>query len=145
MICETCGGNRTEESCKLCEMFSSCAPPSISTEATMFAGMANRQHNKFNTKLGNIQGEALASELRAKGGSTTGKVYIGGLAEYPGDPRAWVSGKDDVKRVCRERNLNIVDGSMTHKADGRVDELNIPKLGRKKKSLKARVREAMKG
>lgn len=100
----------------------------------MFAGMAERQHGQFNTKLGQIQGNELASELRAQGGSTTGKVYLSSLAEYPGDPRAWVSGKDDVKRVCKERNLDIVEGSMLHKSDGRKDEKPIRKLKKRKKS-----------
>lgn len=37
------------------------------------------------------------------GGNTNGKRYISGLARFPGDPEAWVSGRDDIKRVIESR------------------------------------------
>lgn len=37
------------------------------------------------------------------GVNVTGKVYKSSLAAYPGDPRAWVSSRDDVRRICEER------------------------------------------
>lgn len=36
--------------------------------------------------------------------STSGKYYVGGLGKYT-DPCAWVSTVDDVKEVCRKKNL----------------------------------------
>lgn len=48
-------------------------------------------------------GDFYAREARAAGVDVTGKVYMAGLAERPGDPRAWVSGRGDVQRLCEER------------------------------------------
>lgn len=49
--------------------------------------------------------------LRAKaersGISTVGKWYCRGLAEFPGDPRAWISSASDVRRIAEERKFNV--------------------------------------
>lgn len=55
-----------------------------------------------------FKGEELAGEYYrrralAAGVNPTGKVYMSGLAAFPGDPQAWVSGRGDVQRVCEER------------------------------------------
>lgn len=122
MKCDQCGGNiHSERGCLLCPMFEACAPPLIHTEATMFVGMAAKQANQFNTPLQKSVGEALAKDLRGMGGSTTGKVYLSGLASYPGDPEAWVSGKSDIERVAKERNLTV-EGDVNRKADSRKDD-----------------------
>jgi hypothetical protein len=42
-------------------------------------------------------------EAEALGVSTSGKKYLSTLAIRPGDPRAWVSGLDDVRAVLAER------------------------------------------
>jgi hypothetical protein len=42
-----------------------------------------------------------------QGVSTTGKVYQGQLARFPGDPRAWVSGIGDVKRICESEGWGV--------------------------------------
>lgn len=51
---------------------------------------------------------------RKAGINTTGKYYVGGLGRY-NDPAAWVSTVDDVKDVCKARNLNST-GLVEHKA-----------------------------
>jgi hypothetical protein len=51
----------------------------------------------------------------AMGVDTSGKRYIAGLASYPGDPEAWVSGTDDVLRVCRNRGWNCT-GAVEYEA-----------------------------
>ena len=43
----------------------------------------------------------------AAGVSTTGKQYMHGLAEFPGDPGAWVDGTSDVLRVAKERGFRV--------------------------------------
>ena len=54
-------------------------------------------------------------ELAKKAGiNTHGKYYVGGLGK-PTDPAAWVSSVDDVKAVCRRKNLNA-DGLVSHTA-----------------------------
>lgn len=40
------------------------------------------------------------------GVDTNGKRYLSGLARFPNDPEAWVSGRGDVLRICRERGWN---------------------------------------
>lgn len=49
------------------------------------------------------------------GFSTNGKWYCSGLASYPGDPDGWVGGRDDVLRVCKKKNLTILDGYVQYK------------------------------
>jgi hypothetical protein len=39
--------------------------------------------------------------------STHGKYYSSQLAAFPGDPLAWVSDLDDVRRAARINNLNV--------------------------------------
>jgi hypothetical protein len=43
---------------------------------------------------------------KAAGVDTNGKRYIAGLANFPGDPEAWVSGLSDVRRICADRGWN---------------------------------------
>lgn len=40
------------------------------------------------------------------GVDTNGRRYISGLARFPNDPEAWVSGRADVLRVCSDRGWN---------------------------------------
>jgi hypothetical protein len=43
---------------------------------------------------------------QAQGVDTNGRRYISGLARFPNDPEAWVSGTSDVARLCRDRGWN---------------------------------------
>lgn len=43
---------------------------------------------------------------QASGVDTNGKKYLAGLARFPGDPEAWVSGTSDVLRICSNRGWN---------------------------------------
>ena len=69
------------------------------------------------------QGTWLRARAEAAGVSTTGKYYLSGLANYPGDPTAWVSDRGDVLRVAREKNLRILDGYVTHEP---VERASVP-------------------
>jgi hypothetical protein len=64
--------------------------------------------------------------------NVSGKYYAGGLADGrgPADPRAWVSGADDIKRVAMERNLTV---------SGAVDHKGIPVERAKSKPLSDRL------
>lgn len=68
---------------------------------------------KMNGMFGKNRDKAVEAAERA-GVSTSGKYYVGGLGTYT-DPAAWVSTVDDVKDVCRKRNLNS-SGLVEHKA-----------------------------
>ncbi len=48
-------------------------------------------------------GDHYQDVARDAGVDITGKVYLTGLAEFPGDPRAWVSDRDEALRVAEER------------------------------------------
>jgi len=122
MKCEVCHGERTEDRCLLCEMFAVGQPPGGMTDSVFFSGMSTNGSQFGGGKLAEQMGDKLAKDLIARGGSPKGKVYIGGLAQYPGDPEAWVSDRSDIRRVCEERNYDASDelnGKVLHKADTR--------------------------
>lgn len=83
--------------------------PGFSTDDTFMKGWKTGEQFADSPALGNYY-RGVAESL---GVSTQGKAYISGLAEYPGDPRAWVGGKSDVLSVARERNLNV-EGMVNH-------------------------------
>lgn len=58
-----------------------------------------------------VTGDRYRKICEEKGGSTTGRKYLSQLAEFPGDPLAWVSDATDVRRVCELRNLEC-DGAV---------------------------------
>lgn len=76
------------------DMLDSGRGPVLVTDNTFWQGQWER-----NARLGAVHAE----EARRAGVSTAGKVYISGLAEFPGDPRAWVDGRGDLKRICEEK------------------------------------------
>jgi hypothetical protein len=108
---------------RLVDMLSSGRPPSANTDREFLEGHCNG--NQFEKKP--EIGDRLAADARAVGVNVKGKIYIGGLAAYPGDPRAWVSDRSDVERVCQEMNYGC-DGSVKRKADqGRGEPDRMPK------------------
>jgi hypothetical protein len=52
-------------------------------------------------------GHEYVSRARAAGIDPAGKVYLRGLARFPGDPGAWVSGRLDVERIASERGWGV--------------------------------------
>jgi hypothetical protein len=73
--------------------------PTLVTDATFLESRCNG--NQFDGQ--EEMGDLYKAEATAAGVDTTGKVYLSSLADYPGDPRAWVSGRGDVQKVCEER------------------------------------------
>ena len=82
-------------------------------------------------KLGGQQFEGLPAHMGREyvnvaeraGVNTAGKYYVGTIAEFPMDPRAWVSGLGDVKRVAEERGIGVtgaVNVAAPKYADGYV-------------------------
>lgn len=84
---------------KLSLMFALQKPPMSNTDREFLEGHCNGNQFEGCPELG----ELYRREAAAVGVDVTGKVYLSGLAEYPGDPRAWVSGRADVEAVCQER------------------------------------------
>src|SRR5258708_4634056 len=84
----------------LAEMFALQRPPSIAgTDSIFMEGRCNGSQFDGQEAIGDLY----KAEATAAGVDTTGKVYLSSLADHPGDPRAWVSGRGDVQRVCEER------------------------------------------
>jgi hypothetical protein len=74
-------------------------PGVIGSDRAFLEGHCNGNQFEKNQLLGH----AYAEDAKAAGVNTKGKVYLSSLAAFPGDPKAWVSGRDDAKRVIEER------------------------------------------
>lgn len=83
---------------RLAEMFASGQPPRAETDDTYRANAGNCNGAQFEHLP--AAGDYYKKIARRAGVSTTGKTYLSALAKFPGDPRAWVSGKGDIKRVA---------------------------------------------
>ena len=98
----------TGQSHRMAELLATRKFPGVKTDSTFLSGHCNG--NQF--EAAPALGDHYKSLAEAEGFDTTGKVYLRGLASYPGDPRAWVSGRGDVERVCRERGWSC-DGAVS--------------------------------
>ena len=85
--------------------------PSSVTDRELFLGHCNGSQFSADTHSGDVY----KRKAERAGVSTTGKVYLSSLALEPGDPKAWVNGRGDIKRLCEERNFNC-EGIVKHKA-----------------------------
>lgn len=86
------------QSHKLAEMLATRSFPAVrGTDSDFMKGshIQDTQLDEYRHRMANAQGV-----------DTTGKRYLAGLAAFPGDPEAWVSGTSDVKRVCEKRGWN---------------------------------------
>ncbi len=78
--------------------------PLLKTNATFLRG-AKYGAEQFASDGDHSRNQYLDPAKRA-GVSVNGKIYQHGLARYPGDPEAWCSDLDDVKRKIRQRGLH---------------------------------------
>jgi hypothetical protein len=74
-------------------------PPAANTDREFLQGHCNGNQFEKNPALGDFYAE----DARASGVDTKGKVYLSGLAAYPGDPRAWINNRGDVQKLIEER------------------------------------------
>ena len=83
--------------------------------------MEGRNNQEWLDGLPKRQANYIVKEAKEAGIDIAGKYYMSGLADKRGwcDPKAWVSGRDDVVRVAKERNLEV-KGAVNHTP---VDEL----------------------
>lgn len=79
------------------------------TRGTDRAFMEGRNNNEWMANMPPAQAARMVREARAMGINTSGKFYMGGIADRRGhrDPEAWVSSVDDVKRVAVKRDLEV--------------------------------------
>jgi hypothetical protein len=103
------------QSPRFAEMLTLQQPPAVKgTDRTYMEGRLNNQQLD---RMPRHQAENIVQIARRAGISITGKYYASGLADKrgPADPAAWVDSTADIKKVARERNLNV-EGAVEHKA-----------------------------
>jgi hypothetical protein len=91
------------QSHKMAVMLATRSFPGVRTDATFNEGRCNGNQFEAHPALGD-QYRRIAD---ASGVSTTGKWYCSGLADFPGDPTAWVSDRGDVLRVARLKGYRV--------------------------------------
>lgn len=107
----------------LADMLSSATPPGCVTDSTFLAGHCCGNQFEKTPEVG----DRLREIAESQGQMTKGKVYLGSLARYPGDPKAWVDGRGDVKRVCEERGWGCEgDVKVAPKEVGRLPHRKAP-------------------
>lgn len=92
---------------RFAEMCALQAPPG--TRGSDRAFMQGRCAGEWFGDMPRTLADQMVRQARKAGINTAGKFYMGGIADRrgPADPEAWVSGRDDVVRVCKKRNLEI--------------------------------------
>ncbi len=107
---------------RLAEMFALQQPPMSNSDREFLQGHCNGSQFEKTPGLGDHYQQV----ARAGGVDPKGKVYLSGLARYPGDPEAWVSGRDDVRRVCEKNNFSC-EGAVSVKSQklGAPEEVGI--------------------
>lgn len=93
---------------KLAEMFATGQPPACMTDSVFLEGHCNGNQFESTPYLGDHYKQVAESH----GQDVKGKVYKAGLARFPGDPLAWISGRGDVQRICETRGLDC-EGAVT--------------------------------
>lgn len=92
---------------KFAEMVALQSPPG--TRGTDRAFMEGRYAGNWMDGMPPQLANRMVREARAAGINTSGRFYMGGLADKRAhrDPEAWVDSIDDVKRVAKKRNLEV--------------------------------------
>jgi hypothetical protein len=96
------------------------SPPGARSDREFLKGHCNGSQFDGMEHLGDFY----AAQARRAGVDPKGKVYLSGLAERPGDPRAWVSGRGDVERVLDERGWGC-EGDITRKVQKVGEPQNV--------------------
>lgn len=104
------------------DMVESGIAPGCMTDDVFLAGRCNGNQFEGQPQIGDLY----KSIAREAGVDVQGKVYLSGLAERPGDPEAWVSGRGDVQRVLEKRGWGS-DGAV--KVKTRNDVAPPPPIG----------------
>lgn len=125
---------------RFAEMCALQTPPG--TKGSDRAFMEGRLHGNWMDSMPKVVAEAALREARLAGISTTGKFFMGGIADKRGykDPEAWVDSTSDVLNVCKKRDLEIhgiVDYVPPQKGPPKEVDIN-PRI------LREHVREEMK-
>lgn len=103
----------------MADMLAHAKPPQSKTDREFLRGHCNGSQFEDTPYIGDgYRQMALENGVNPKG-----KIYLGTLARFPGDPEAWVSGRGDVQKVCEMRGWGC-EGSVNVKVR---EQLNPPK------------------
>lgn len=89
---------------RLAEMLASRSAPALDTPTTFINGITDNMQNEDDPYT-----RYVLQRAREAGVNTRGARYSNQLATEMGDPKAWITSKDDVKRIA-ERNGQDVSG-----------------------------------
>jgi hypothetical protein len=92
---------RMGESHRMAKMLATGVSPALRTDKEFRKGM------NYQFAGAPALGDRYKAIAEAHGLSTNGLVYIRGLARFPGDPAAWISGRGDVVRIAKERGWGV--------------------------------------
>jgi hypothetical protein len=92
---------------RFAEMAALQQPPG--TRGTDRAFMQGRLNNQQFADMNSPLAQRMLREARSAGISTSGRFYMGGLADKRAhlDPKAWVDSVADIKKVAQERDLHV--------------------------------------
>lgn len=92
---------------RFAEMAALQQPPG--TRGTDRAFMEGRYHGNWMDSMPKHVASQMLKDAQAAGISTTGKFYMGGIADSRGhrDPAAWVDSAADVLKVAKQRDLEV--------------------------------------
>lgn len=90
------------ESPRMAEVLASRSFPGVRTDSTFNRGRCNGNQFEKTPWLG----DHYRSVAESHGVNVVGKQYLHQLADFPGDPRAWVSSRAEVEKVCLERGYS---------------------------------------
>lgn len=79
------------------------------TRGTDRAFMQGRLAGQWLENIPKRQADRMIAQARSAGIDTTGKFYMGGIADRRGhlDPEAWVDSTGDILRVAKKRDLEV--------------------------------------
>jgi len=125
---------------RFAEMVALQQPPG--TKGTDRAFMQGRLAGEWMNNMPKRQADRMVQDAKRAGINTSGRFYMGGLADKRGhmDPEAWVDSTADIVRVAQKRNLEvhgIVDYVPPDRGPPKEVEIN-PKI------LRENVRKYMK-
>lgn len=83
-------------------------------QAISIGGLTNRAYTRGYVNGNQFDydeetGDDYRNMAKRAGVSITGKVYRHSLAQFPGDPEAWVSDSDDARAVMKRRGAKRID------------------------------------
>jgi putative FmdB family regulatory protein len=127
------------KSCPRCDSIAErvYAPCNIETDATVYSTKRTDGHQFSSEAMRNFY----LGKARAAGINPTGKTYDYQLANYPGDPRAWIGSDSDLRQVLEERGWGSKGKvKVGAKHDGPGER---PKGGLSEKNVRQLVHERM--